>query len=64
MQHLITAYAAVAARWAQLTDKRNSDRGEGPVSTAVVIAVAAAAAVALGVIILAAVNTWGDKIPK
>jgi hypothetical protein len=63
MHHLLIAYAAVTARWAQLTDKNNSDRGEGPVSTAVVIAVAAAAAVALGVIIMAAVNNWGSKIP-
>ena len=63
MHHLLTAYAAVTARWAQITDENNSDRGEGPVSTAVVIAVAAAAAVVLGAIILAAVKNWGSKIP-
>ncbi|GLW34481.1 hypothetical protein [Actinoplanes regularis] len=63
-QIAIKAYTEAVTRWAQLTDERSRDRGEGPVSNAVVIAVAAAGAVLLGTIITAAVNTWGAKIPK
>jgi hypothetical protein len=64
MHYLITAYAAVAARWTELTDVHNRDRGESPVSTAVIIGGIALAAVALVATITAVAKAWGDKIPK
>jgi len=62
--YLLTAYAAVATRWTQLTDESNRDRGEGPVSTAVIIGGVALAAVALVATITAVAKGWGGKIPK
>ncbi len=60
---LIACYAAVAARWAQLTDPENNDRGDSPVSTAIIVALVAAAAVAVMAVITAAATGWAAKIP-
>ena len=62
--NLITAYAAAASRWAQITDERNRDRGDSPVSTAIIIGGIALAAVALVAVITGIVTGWGEKIPR
>lgn len=40
------------------------DRGEGPVSTAIMVALIAAVAVGVGAVILAVSTGWTNKIPK
>ena len=60
---LIAFYAAVAARWSQLSDPQVSDRGDSPVSTAIITALLAALAVAVLAVITAAATGWVGKIP-
>jgi hypothetical protein len=40
------------------------DRGEGPVSTAIMVALIAAVAVAVGGVILLVANGWTARIPR
>jgi hypothetical protein len=64
MQNIInTCCAAVGARWAELTDPQESERGDSPVSTAIIVALLAAAAVAIMAVITAAATGWAAKIP-
>lgn len=61
--NLIACYAAVAARWAELNDPQENERGDSPVSTAIIVALLAAAAVAIAAVITAAATGWAAKIP-
>jgi hypothetical protein len=65
MSHLmLTVYTAVVARWAAMTDPAERERGDNPVSTAIIVAVVATAAVAVGLAITNAVTGWTAKIPQ
>jgi hypothetical protein len=61
---LVACYAAAAARWAELADPKENERGDSPVSTAIIVALLAAAAVAIAAVITAAATGWADKIPR
>jgi hypothetical protein len=49
---------------ASLKDRLSEDRGEGAVSTAVIVAIVAAAAVLLGAAITAFVNGWIGRLNR
>lgn len=62
--HLIAFYVALSTRWTELNDPQERDRGDSPVSTAIIVALVAALAVAVMAIITAAATGWANKIPK
>ena len=55
--------AAIAVRWAELTDDQVADRGDSPVSTAVIVAIIAAGAIIVAGGIITVANGWVDLIP-
>lgn len=61
---LLNAYVAVVARLSQLRARAADDRGDSPVSTAVIVAGLAAAAVGIVVAITKVADSWAAKIPK
>ncbi|WP_328384198.1 hypothetical protein OHQ88_33900 (plasmid) [Micromonospora zamorensis] len=61
---LLKAYAAVTARLQEIRHPDTADRGDSPVSTAVIVALLAAAAVAVATAITAAANGWVARIPR
>ncbi|BBH67110.1 hypothetical protein ACTI_37950 [Actinoplanes sp. OR16] len=65
MSHfLLTCYTAVAARWGALTDPAERERGDSPVSTAIIVALVAAAALAVATLIATIANNWAARIPQ
>jgi len=60
---LLHCYTALLARWADLTSSPERDRGEGPLSTAIIVVTLAIAAVTLAVAITAAVTSYQGQIP-
>jgi hypothetical protein len=54
----------VAIRWRELRDRLTGDRGDSPVSTAIIVALIAAAAVAVAVAVAAAAASWTEEIPE
>lgn len=60
---LLKLYTAAVARLAALADPEEADRGDSPVSTAVIVALLAAAAVTVAGIITAAATRWANAIP-
>lgn len=61
---LLMAYTAVATRLHEIKERAADDRGDSPVSTAIIVAVLATAAVAIAGVIAAAASSWAAKIPK
>ncbi len=53
----------LAARWHTLHTPGERDRGESPVSTAVIVAILAAAAVAVATAIALVASNWAASIP-
>jgi len=53
----------LAARWHTLNTPGERDRGDSPVSTAVIVAIVAAGAAAVAVTVIAVANGWVDIIP-
>ncbi|GGM23812.1 hypothetical protein ACFFX1_10350 [Dactylosporangium sucinum] len=64
----LTPFVVVAsylvARWQELTDPAERDRGDSPVSTAVIVAILAVGAVAIAGAIVAVAQGWVDLIPE
>ena len=54
----------VAIRWRELRDRLIDDRGDSPVSTAIIVAIIAAAAVAVATAVALAANNWTAEIPE
>lgn len=55
---------ALAGKLRERLAQAGHDRGEGPVSTAIMVALIAAVAVLVGGVILAVATAWTGKIPK
>jgi cytochrome b len=66
MPHLTRFTATLMVAYMSMTDRLRSvakgDRGDSPVSTAIIVAVLAAAAVLVTTAILAVTNNWLDKL--
>jgi hypothetical protein len=54
----------LAARWHTINSVHERDRGESPVSTAVIVAILAAAAVAVATAIALIATNWTATIPN
>lgn len=67
LQHLaVTLTLARVALGERLRDRlatAERDRGEGPVSTAIMVALIAGVAVVVGTLIVTVANNWAGKIP-
>ncbi|SCF29161.1 hypothetical protein GA0074696_4141 [Micromonospora purpureochromogenes] len=59
--HALVAY--LAARWQDMTDPAEADRGDSPVGTAVITAILVAGAVVVAGAIVAVANGWVALIP-
>jgi hypothetical protein len=64
MQYLTIVAAYLAANWTAITDPAERDRGDSPVSTAVIVAIVAAGAVAVATAVIAVATGWVNIIPK
>ncbi|MEH0935756.1 hypothetical protein [Micromonospora psammae] len=61
--HLVTfLYAATVARLSEL--RREADRGDSPVPTAVIIAGLVAAGIAVTALVMTKATTWMNGIPN
>jgi hypothetical protein len=58
------AGAWLSSRWATIKEASRSDRGDSPVSTAVIVAIIAAGAVVVAGAIIAIANGWVAQIPR
>ncbi len=56
--------AWLVARWLSLRALAREDRGDSPVSTAVIVAIIAAGAIVVASAVIAAARGWVDIIPK
>ncbi len=67
MQHLavtiVLARMALGERLRTRLAPQERDRGEGPVSTAIMVALIAGVAVVVGTLIVTIANNWAGKIP-
>jgi hypothetical protein len=62
-RHLPRLPAWLPARWHALATAAKPDRGDSPVSTAVIVAIIAAGAVVVATAIVAVANGWVALIP-
>lgn len=62
--HMQRLPAWLVVRWHTLRTPAERDRGESPVSTAVIVAIIAAGAVVVATAIIAVANGWVDMIPE
>jgi hypothetical protein len=54
----------VAIRWHDLRHRLTGDRGDSPVSTAIIVAIIAAAAFAVATAVALAATNWTAEIPQ
>lgn len=64
MRRLKELSAWLVARWHVLNSPAERDRGDSPVSTAVIVAILAAGAVVVATAVIAIANGWVDLIPE
>lgn len=64
MRHLKEPFTWLVARWHTLHAPGERNRGDSPVSTAVIVAIIAAGAVVVASAVIAVANGWANAIPK
>ncbi len=64
MRYLSNASIWVVTRWRTLRTPAERDRGDSPVSTAVIVAIIAAGAVAVATAVIVVANDWSAAIPS
>ncbi len=64
MRYLSNAPIWLVARWQTLRTPAERDRGDSPVSTAVIVAIIAAGAIVVATAIITVANGWSESIPK